>query len=124
MAGRVRELVQEDERALAAVDDELLDVVALGRAAEDAAVLLVGGLDVFEAPRRPEAFHTDYSQRLYRKKPIIDTTMTSIRLIVTRKPAALSKPGNFTFMPKKPVMNVSGSITTLKIVSTYRMSFC
>ena len=40
--GRVRELVQQDEGVLAAVDDELLLVVALGRAAEDAAVLLVG----------------------------------------------------------------------------------
>ena len=28
------------------------------------------------------------------------------------------KPGKWTFIPKKPVRNVSGSITTLKIVST------
>ena len=39
-------------------------------------------------------------------------------------PPAVSKPGKWTFMPKTPVRNVSGSITTLKIVSTYRMSFC
>ncbi len=57
MARRVRELVQQHERALAAVDDEVLDVVALGGAAEDAAVLLVRRLDVFEPPRRPQALH-------------------------------------------------------------------
>ena len=54
MAGRVGELVQQDERALAAVDDEPLLVGALERAAEDAAVLLVGAADVLEPPRCPE----------------------------------------------------------------------
>ena len=39
---------------LAAMDDELLLVVAFCRAAEDAAVLLVGVLHVLEAPRRPQ----------------------------------------------------------------------
>ena len=45
-------------------------------------------------------------------------TTTIIDAIVARKPVALSKPGKRTFIPKKPVMNVKGSITTLKIVST------
>ena len=67
MPGRVRELVQQHERALAAMHDELLLVVARRGAAEDAAVLLVRALDVLEAPRRPEALH--YSQRFQRKKP-------------------------------------------------------
>jgi len=53
--GGVRELVEHDERTLAAVNDELLLVAAaLGGPAEDAAVLLVGVLHVLEAPRRPE----------------------------------------------------------------------
>jgi hypothetical protein len=51
---RVRELVQQDERPLAPMHDELLLVVPLGCAAEDAAVLLVGALHVFEAPGGPE----------------------------------------------------------------------
>ena len=53
MAGRVRELVQEDERALAAADDERVLDLACGLGAEDASGLLVGVGDVFEAPRRP-----------------------------------------------------------------------
>jgi hypothetical protein len=51
-------------------------------------------------------------------------TTTTIATSVTRKPFELLNPGKCTFIPKKPVRNVSGSITTLKIVSTYRMSFC
>jgi len=54
MSGRVREPVQERERPLAASNDERVLVVALLREAEDAARLLVRGLDVFEAPRGPE----------------------------------------------------------------------
>src|SRR5690348_13632963 len=50
---RVRELVQEDEGTLAAMDDELLLVVALRGAAEDATLDLVGGLDVLQPPRSP-----------------------------------------------------------------------
>jgi len=53
VARRVGELVQQHERAPPAVDDELLLVVAIRREAEDAALLLVGRLDVLEAPRRP-----------------------------------------------------------------------
>ena len=114
---RVRELVQQDERALAAVHDEmLLVVVACRGAAEEAAVLLVRVLDVLEAPRRPEPLH--HSQCFQRKKPSIPPTIDDHRRDVAMKPLALSKPGKCTFIPKKPVMNVSGSITTLKIVST------
>ena len=54
MAGRVRELVQEDERELAAAHDERVLDLARGLGAEDAAGLLVGVGDVFEAPRRPK----------------------------------------------------------------------
>jgi len=57
MTGRIRELVQQHERTLAAPHDEVFLVVALGGAAEDAALLLVGCLDVLEAPRRPQAVH-------------------------------------------------------------------
>src|SRR3954447_738113 len=117
MPGCVRELVQQHEGERAAMNDELLGVVgALRGAAEDAAVLLVRVLHVFEAPRRPEPLH--YSQRLYRKKPSPPATMTTMVTMVARKPPKLSKPGNSTFIPKKPVMNVRGSMTTLKMVRT------
>jgi hypothetical protein len=54
--GCIRELVQQDEGVLAAVHDELsFVVVGCGGRAEEASVLLVGVLHVFEAPRRPEA---------------------------------------------------------------------
>jgi hypothetical protein len=40
------------------VQDEALGVVVARRGgAEDAAIVLVGRLDVLESPRRPEAFH-------------------------------------------------------------------
>ena len=54
MARRVRELVQEHERVLAAADDERGLDLAGGLGAEDAFGLLVGVRDVFEAPRRPQ----------------------------------------------------------------------
>ena len=57
MAGGVRELVQQHEGLRPAMDDQLLLVIAIERAAEHAAGILVGGLDVLEAPRRPESFH-------------------------------------------------------------------
>ena len=58
MARRIRELVQEDERALAAMHDELaLVVVGRGGGAEEAAVLLVRVLHVLEPPRRPQPLH-------------------------------------------------------------------
>ena len=113
--GRIRKLVQQDECTLAPVDDELLLVVALRRAAEHAAVLLIGTRDVLEAPRRPEALYSHFFQR---KKPSMAPTTTTMEAMVVRKPVVLSKPGKRTFIPKKPVMNVNGSITTLKIVST------
>src|SRR4051812_24589706 len=54
----VRELVQEDERELAAVDHELRLVLRQRRgAAEDALVALVRVLDVLEPPRRPQPLH-------------------------------------------------------------------
>ena len=57
MAVRVREQVQDHEAALAAVDDQVRLVVALGRlGAEDALLLgvLGGVLHVRETPRRPD----------------------------------------------------------------------
>ena len=54
VARRVRELVQQDERALAPAHDETVFVGAFERTAEDAAVLLVGAADVFEPPGSPE----------------------------------------------------------------------
>ena len=54
MAGCVRELVEQGERVLAAVDDEALLVEPLERKAEDAALLLVGAADVLEPPGSPE----------------------------------------------------------------------
>ena len=113
---RVRELVQDDDRPLAAVHDEVLHVVvARCGGAEEAPVLRVRVLDVLEAPRRPEPLYSHFFQR---KKPSIPITMITIATTVAMNPPALSKPGKCTFMPKKPVMNVSGSMTTLKIVST------
>ena len=54
VARRIRKFVQEDERLLAPVDDESFLVRALGGEAEEAALLLVRLLDVFEPPRSPE----------------------------------------------------------------------
>ena len=53
-----------------------------------------------------------------RKKPSIPTIVATNRPSVAKNPAPESKPGKRTFIPKKPVRNVSGSITTLKIVRT------
>jgi Ca2+-binding RTX toxin-like protein len=57
VAGGVRKPVQQRERIPAAVDDETRLVLTLGGPAEDATLLLVGLLDVFEAPGRPELLH-------------------------------------------------------------------
>ena len=54
VARRVREPVQEDERAPSPVHDEPFLVGALVREAEDAALLLVGAADVLESPRGPQ----------------------------------------------------------------------
>src|SRR4029453_14336714 len=56
MAGGVGELVQDDERRLAAHDHEGRGLRNLSEclATEDAAVLLVRLLDVLESPRRPQ----------------------------------------------------------------------
>ena len=54
MPGGIRELVQQHEGLLAAVNDEPLLVVAGGRVAEDATRLLVRLGDVLEPPGRPE----------------------------------------------------------------------
>jgi Ca2+-binding RTX toxin-like protein len=56
MPGRVGELIQQDERFPAAVDDERGLVLTLRGAAEDAALLLVCLLDVLEPPRSPQWF--------------------------------------------------------------------
>src|SRR5215210_4621437 len=50
----VRELVQEHERGLAALDDEALGDVTSGLRTKRAAELLVGLADVLEAPGRPQ----------------------------------------------------------------------
>ena len=58
MPGRVRELVEKCEGALAAVEHKLRLVLGQRRrAAEDALVSFVGVLDVLEPPRRPELLH-------------------------------------------------------------------
>ena len=49
-----RELVEQGERALAAVNDEAFLVGSLEREAEDAALLLVGAADILEPPGSPE----------------------------------------------------------------------
>jgi hypothetical protein len=54
MAGRVGELVEHDERALAAVNHEALLIGSFEREAEDAALLIVGTADVLEPPGSPE----------------------------------------------------------------------
>ncbi len=51
---RIRKLVQEHERSLAAVDNEPFLVGAFRGKAEEAALVLVRLLDVFEPPRSPE----------------------------------------------------------------------
>jgi hypothetical protein len=57
VTGRVRVLVQDDDGASAAVDDEAGLVVRLDGAAEDATGLLVGALNVLEPPGCPESAH-------------------------------------------------------------------
>jgi hypothetical protein len=54
MPRRIRELVQEHERALAAMNDEPVFIRRLDRAAEDAPGLLIGLLDVLQPPRGPQ----------------------------------------------------------------------
>jgi hypothetical protein len=54
MSGRVGELVQQHERFPAAVHDETGLILTLRGATEDAALLLIGLLDVLEPPGRPE----------------------------------------------------------------------
>ena len=71
---------------LAAMDDELLLVVTLGRAAEDTAFDLVRVLDVLEPPRRPQRFQ---SQRLYRKKPSMPPMSTTNDAISAQKVSEL-----------------------------------
>jgi Ca2+-binding RTX toxin-like protein len=56
VAGGIGEPVQERECLPAAMDDEAGLVLALGGPAKDAPFLLVGLLDVFEAPGRPQRF--------------------------------------------------------------------
>ena len=58
------------------------------------------------------------SQRFQRKKASMPAIVTAISPTLPQKASHESKPGKWTFIPKKPVRNVSGSITTLKIVST------
>src|SRR5437763_775546 len=54
VARGVRKLVQKHERLLATVDDERLLVRSLRGAAEEAALVRVRLLDVFQPPRSPE----------------------------------------------------------------------
>ena len=54
---RIRKLVQQHDRALAAVHHEPLLVVAFDGRAEQTTLFLVGRLDVLEAPGRPELLH-------------------------------------------------------------------
>ena len=54
VAGRVRIFVQQHESPLAAVDDEPFLVRPLRGETEEAALLFVRSLDVFESPRSPE----------------------------------------------------------------------
>ena len=49
--------------------------------------------------------------------------MTTIPTKITQNAQAVSKPGNRTFIPKKPVISVSGSRTTENTVSTRSTSF-
>jgi hypothetical protein len=73
--GCVRVLVQEDECALAAMDDQCFLVVRLERTAEDAAGLLVRGLHVLEPPGRPELSHAPLvSPRAARRGGLVRTS--------------------------------------------------
>ena len=58
------------------------------------------------------------SQRFQRKKASMPTMVTAIRPRLAQNASHVSTPGKCTFIPKKPVRSVSGSSTTLKIVST------
>ena len=59
-----------------------------------------------------------HSHRFQRKKPSMPMTVTSMKPIEATKAAHELKPGKWTFIPKKPVMNESGVSTTRKIVRT------
>ena len=62
--------------------------------------------------------HLHQSHRFQEKKASIPTTVAAIRPIAAKKASQLLKPGKWTFIPKKPVMNESGVSTTRKIVRT------
>ena len=69
VAGRVRELVHDDQRVLVLVDDQL----RLGLT-EDAAVELVGVLHVLEAPGRPQGLRHRPSVTTLRREMTSETT--------------------------------------------------
>ena len=81
VAGRVRVLVEQAEGVLAAVDDEAVGVGRLSRAAEDAAVLLVGAGDVLQPPRSPELLH---ARRLRHTRAVDDDLAGMITTLEAR----------------------------------------
>ncbi len=52
------------------------------------------------------------------------TSATAMKAKIDQNAQAVSKPGKWTFMPKKPVISVSGSRITENTVSTRKTSFC
>src|SRR5215204_4943589 len=122
VSGRVRVLVDDHRRPAAPVDDEgRLVIFGLDRVAEEAAVLLVGILDVLEPPGRPERLCQ--IQRFQRKKPTRPPNTTTIAATITQNAPTVPSPGNSTFIPKMLARSVSGRSTALKTVSTRRTSF-
>src|SRR5215203_4596205 len=71
---------------------------------------------------RPEARHAQ-SQRLSRKNAVSASARPSMKPTIPQKAAPVSKPGKWTFMPKMPVISVSGRRITVTTVSTRRTSF-
>ena len=78
MARGVRVAVEEDEGPLASVDDQPGLVVQARRAAEDAALLLVGAPDVLEPPGCPEPLQNQPRSRKRTSRPITVSTSSPI----------------------------------------------
>ena len=106
----------------AAVTRPLIEGLRIPTLAHDDAIWALAGrerLPFDEAVRRAL-----YSQRLSRKNASSAISEPAMPAKITQNAQTLPKPGKCTFIPKKPVISVSGSSTTEKTVRMRSTSFC